>query len=176
MAEGVERIAKAAGINENTALQLASAYNSRQVARSNPADLADRLLRYPSEIFTDTMTINGEKVNVPLNLEYAERYMRAAHIVAAKQPVKSATLGRKITSISFFDLEKVGTRDQIETQKREMLKRMGGLMDTFPSFPNSGENTDAQMLLRDLQNPHTDSGQLTTHNLSEKNRRIWEYL
>lgn len=143
-----------AGISEKTALQLASAYNSRQIALSNPAFLADRLLRYPSEIFTDIIDADGTKLEIPINLEYAERYMRESHIIAAKQTIDSVTVNRNITSVSFFDLDQIGTREQIETQKSAMLEKMDGLRKAFPHPPESQNTADAQMLFKRLNNPY----------------------
>lgn len=106
----VAELAAEAGIDEQVALQLASAYNSGQIARLKPSYLAGALLKHKEDIFTDSLEVGGEKQELPINLEYVQRYLRNAHIVGVKQSISSATLGRDITSVSFLDLEKVTTR------------------------------------------------------------------
>jgi hypothetical protein len=150
----LDELATISGLGPEVVLHLASAFNVRQIALRNPMYLADRILRYPSEIFTDTLIIDGKEEKIPINMEYAERYMRMCHIVGVKQPVISATLNRDIISYSFFDLEKVGTRSQIESQRVEMLKRMGGLVGKFPSLPSPYTAENGSDLLIALQNAH----------------------
>jgi hypothetical protein len=156
----VTELAKTAGIDEDTARHLASAYNSRQMALSRPLFLADRLLRYPGDIYTETFVMDGEKVNAPMNLEYAEKFMREAHILAVKQSINSATLDRNITSVSFFDLEKIGTREQLASQQLSMLDKIGGLIGKAPDLPKPESAEDGRELLEILNDAHAKPEQI----------------
>ncbi len=157
----IAQIASHAGISEQTALQISSAFNSRQMALSKPQYLANRLLYNSSNIFNETgVIINGSREDLPINLEYAERYMREAHIVAAQQPVDSVTLDRTIQAVSFFDLDKIGTREQIDIQRHDMLQKMRGLIDVFPQLPNLEDAGAASPLIVALQDAHVKPHQL----------------
>lgn len=150
----IPEIASSAGISEKTTMQLASAFNSRLIAIRKPTYLADRLLRYPSDIFTDNVQVEGQEENVPFNLEYAQRYLRQAHIIGAKQTVDSATLGEEIGAVSFFDLEKIGTRDQISSQREEMEKKMIGLVEPLEATSVFEPDTEAKELIGILNDAH----------------------
>lgn len=127
----VVQIAEDAGISEQTARQLCGAYNARRIAATDPAYAVDRLVRNSPDIIGDTIRIGDEKVVIPVNLEYVQRYLRKAHIVGVKQQVSSATLDRDIESVSLFDLEKVFTNEDIEDQRAGTWQRLGGLATVF---------------------------------------------
>lgn len=144
----VNEIAQKTGVDAQVVLRLASAYNSRRMAAFKPKYLAYQLLGRPEDIITDTFDMDGQKQEIPINLEYAQRYFRAAHIVAAKQSMNSITLNRdSVPTFSFFDLEKVGTRDQLEEKKREMEEKMGGLLPHLPDLLKSEASGPTQELL-----------------------------
>jgi hypothetical protein len=107
----VSELAAAANVDERVALQLASAFNTRHIAQVRPSYLVSELLKRPTDIFAANLEIDGEKQEVPINLEYVQRFLREAHIVGVKQSISSDTLGRSITSVSFFDLEKTTKTD-----------------------------------------------------------------
>jgi len=124
--EDVARIVAESNIDEATSGQLAGAYNARQIAAINPVYLVSQLIQNKQNIVTNTINMNGVKQEIPLNLEYVERYLRLAHIVGVKQSVDSATLGRTITSVSIIDLERTKTAETHETERRTTWQKLGG--------------------------------------------------
>ena len=124
--EDVATIVAESGIDGATADQLAGAYNARQIAAINPSYLVSELLENRHNIVTVTLGVGGEKQEMPLNLEYVERYLRLAHIVGVKQSISSATLGRDITSVSFIDLERTKTTETHEAERRTTWQKLGG--------------------------------------------------
>lgn len=123
----VAEVAAEAGIHEQVALQLASALNTGRIARIKPSYLAGALLKHKEDIFVDSIEMNGAKQDLPINLEYVQRYLRNAHIVGVKQGVSSSTLNREITSISFLDLEKVSTEGGLEAERAATWQKLGGM-------------------------------------------------
>jgi hypothetical protein len=125
--EDVATIVAESGIDAATADLLAGAYNARQIAAIKPSYLVSQLIKNRHNIISDTLDVNGEKQEIPLNLEYVERYLRLAHIVGVKQSISSATLGRDITSVSFFDLERTKTVETHEAERRATWQKLGGV-------------------------------------------------
>ena len=124
--EDVATIVAESGIDRATADQLAGAYNARQIAAIKPSYLVSQLIKNRHNIVTDTLDVGGEKQEMPLNLEYVERYLRLAHIVGVKQSINSATLGRDITSVSFIDLERTKTTETHEAERQTTWQKLGG--------------------------------------------------
>lgn len=155
----VPELATEADINEPVALQLASAYNTRLVAMSHPAYLVNRLLRNRADIITDKFEINGEPQEIPINLEYVQKYLREAHIVGAKQLVDSATVGRAITTVAFFDLEKTTTVKDLETERQATWQKLGNMATAFSKLVKPEVHQDSP-LLRLLENPYAKPSKL----------------
>lgn len=61
-----------------------------------------------------------------------------AHVVGVKQSIGSATLHRDITSVSFFDLEKIATAKGLEAERKAIWQRLGGMATALSQF-NKGE-------------------------------------
>lgn len=144
--------AQAAGIKLETAMHLGSAFNARQACLAKPSYLVDLVLKNRHGIVSDVVEVNGNSIEVPFNLDYVERYLREAHIVGVRQAVSSATLGRSISAVSFFDLEKVNTEAQIGQERSETLRKLGTLATQMEMQPAPEQNSD--MLLRALEDPH----------------------
>lgn len=146
LSSDVAELATAASIDERVALQLASAFNTRHIAQVRPSYLVSELLKRPTDIFAANLEINGEQHEVPLNLEYVQRFLREAHVVGVKQSIGSATLGRDITSVSFFDLEKTTTDKGLEAERKATWQRLGGMATALSQF-NRGEVQPTQPLI-----------------------------
>lgn len=152
----IAKVAVDAGVNEGTVLQLASAHNALSIAAYNPAYLASLFLHTAGDYGTAKVTIGDETLELPVNMEYVQRYMRAAHIVGVKDRVFSVTVGRKIKSISFFDLEKTYTSGQLEAKRASIWAKLGSLASESAHIPKafkSGEKI--RPLLGLLEDPHT---------------------
>jgi len=152
--DDVVEIASWSGVSLETVNQLAGSYNSRVVALVQPSYLVHSLLKHgSSDIVIKDMKIGEERQATPLNLEYAQRYLRQAHIVGVKQRIDSATLGGNITSVSFFDLEKTSTETVLEEDKELMWQKLGGvataLTETNPETPTGPERNEVLQLLDD---------------------------
>jgi len=152
--DGVAEVAAIAGIGDQVALQLVGAFNARQISRLDPKYLIHKLAGQATDIFVDEVTINGEKTEVPVNLEYVQRYMRLNHIVGVKELLRSATLGKNITSISFFDLDKTTTTEHLEASRTETLEKLGELASGLNQLPQIEGNPDSKLLLRLFSDVH----------------------
>lgn len=146
LSSDVTELAATANIDERVALQLASAFNTRHIAQVRPSYLVSELFERPTDIFSATLEIDGEQQEVPINLEYAQRFLREAHIVGVSQPIRSATLDEDITSVSFFDLEKIRTNKGLITERKATWQRLGGMASALSQF-NVGEARPKQPLL-----------------------------
>lgn len=155
----VSDLATEAGINEQVTLQLASAYNSRQIALQKPSYLISLLIKHSNDIVTDSLEIDGERRKLPINLEYVQRYLREAHIVGVKQSVNSATLDRDIVSISFFDLEKTITAKGLEAEREAVWRKLGGVAISLGEVVRT-EVEQKQLLLRLLEDVHAKPDKL----------------
>jgi hypothetical protein len=154
----VTELAADANVDEHLALQLVSAFNARLTAHISPSYLVNELIERPADIFTVSLEIDGEKQDVPLNLEYVQRFLREAHIVGVKQRISSVTLNRSITSVSFFDLEKTTTNKDLEAERKDTWQRLGSIATAFSEF--QGEVQPKQPLLRLLTDAHAKPDKL----------------
>ena len=145
-------IAKQAGISEAVALQLSGAYNARQALVAGPLYAANRLGQNSTDIVSMKVNVGGEEKEVPLNLEYVQKFMREAHIVGIKEGISSATLNGSITSVSFFDLEKTFATDQLEKKREAIWTQLGALANRFEVFPWADESTKEPEVLNLLKN------------------------
>lgn len=149
--EDVAAMVAEAGMHEATASQLAGAYNARQLAAVVPSYLVMQLINHRHNMITDTFDVPGGKQEIPVNLEYVERYLRLAHIVGVRQSVDSATLGRDITSVSFFDLERIKTSDTLQSERSSVWERLGGTAAALSELSpvEAMPNDRLQTLLKD---------------------------
>ena len=122
----VATIVAESGVDQALADQLAGGYNARFLAHIHPSYLVHKLLNSRHDIVTGALDDGGKMQELPINLEYVERYLRLAHIVGVKQTLNSATLARKITSVSFFDLERTKTAESLASEREATWKRLGG--------------------------------------------------
>lgn len=146
LSSDVAELASTANIDERVALQLASAFNTRRIAQERPSYLVSELLKRPSDIFAANLEFNGVQQEVPLNLEYVQRFLREAHVVGVKQRVSSITLCHDITSVSFFDLEKTTTVKGLDAEREGTWQRLGGMATALSQF-NRGEEQPKQPLM-----------------------------
>jgi hypothetical protein len=149
----VPELAADAKIDERAALQLASSLNTRRIAQIKPSYLVSELLNHSTDIFTANLEIDKEKQDLPINLEYVQRYLHQTHIVGVKQSISSMTLGRDTSSVSFFDLEKTTTSKGLEAERKDTWQRLGA-MATALSQSNVGEVQPKQALLHLLSDVH----------------------
>ncbi len=152
-------LAAEAGVDEAVALQLVSAYNSQRIAQLKPAYLASQLIKHSKDIITDSLEVEGQRQELPINLEYVQRYLRHAHIVGVKQEVSSATLNRSITSVSFFDLEKTITDKGLEVERQRTWQRLGSVATALGEVMRP-EIDQKQPLLRLLEDAHAKPDKL----------------
>ncbi len=153
--DDVESIAQAAGIDEETALRLCSAFNtSAALAAGELPMLAVYILNAESDIFTVDYKLGDEKYTIPMNTDYVFRQLGELHVVAVKQKIWSATLDEDIESISFFDLHKIGTEDQIKAQRDE-VEKLAGLSGKLPDLYRFGNTSPEGQLFSALAGSYT---------------------
>src|SRR5690606_3841224 len=97
--EDLPDMANEAGVDESLAIHLAGAFNAGCLGYLKPAYLANLLSMRSADIVTETFEVGRERKDLPINLEYAQRFFRENHIVGIKQSINSDTLGRNISSI-----------------------------------------------------------------------------
>jgi hypothetical protein len=148
-ADDIAELATVAKIDEQVALQLASAYNTRLVVQSRPLTLVDSLLYSTDDFPTVHLRINDQVHEVPINLEYLRRFLREAHIVGIEQRINSTTLSRDITAVSFFDLDKITTDESLEIKRKSTWQRLGGMATALSQF-DQGMIQSEQPLLHAL--------------------------
>ncbi len=155
----VAEVASQAGIDERVALQLGSAYNSRLIGLVKPSYLVNELIKHSTDIFTVSLEVDGERQEMPINLEYVQRFLREAHIVGVKQKVISTTINREIYSVSLFELEKVTTTKGLEREKQATWQKLGGMVTALSQF-SGAELYSNQPLLRLLEDVYTKPNKL----------------
>lgn len=153
LASEVHEVATKIGVDDKDALQLAGAYNAYRYMSRYPVKFAKALLYNSSDIIMETVHIRGQDAEAPINLEYVQRLLRNAHIVGVQQQVDSATVGRSISSISLFDLEKTDTVADIERDRNEVWRRLGALAEGVQGMVPA-ELATTQPLLRELEDAH----------------------
>jgi len=155
--EDVPSIAQEAGISHELARQMCGSLNARRIILMNPGYLVHAMIGSRDGIITEPIKTGDVSYEVPLNLEYAERFFRQAHIVGVRQPINSATLGKEIVSISFFDLERINTEEHIRSERRETATKLGAIANRL-SIPEITPN--ASLLIRVLHDAHAKPRQL----------------
>lgn len=149
----IAALAQNTGLDEAVVLQLASGYNALQIALQRPGYLANLLLDNSEDIVNADLTIADKTQQVPVNLEYAARYFREAHVVGALQHVSSITLGRNIFAVSLFDLEKATTRQALHKQRQDTWRQLGHISTSLSSITRR-ETFEQNALLKLLLDPH----------------------
>ncbi len=118
--------AKATGLSEEEAKALVGSYNARQQALVSPARLTGKYMGKREDIVITSIKNDGE-LFVLLNLGYVPRMFEALHIVGAQNTVRSSTLGREITMVSFLDLNKINTVDKVAEARTKAAQSLGAL-------------------------------------------------
>jgi hypothetical protein len=116
--EDAATIVADSGLGKATVDQFVGAHNARQIAAINPSELVEELIKSRQGAAIYTFEVDGEKHKAPLNLKYAERYLRLLRIVGVKQSIASRSLRRDVTSVSFIDLERIRTAMPHESESR----------------------------------------------------------
>jgi hypothetical protein len=125
--DDTDRLVTQSGLSTEVVTQLIGAINSRQMAQVNPGYLISRLVNGSEDLSHGYMVLDGERIDMPLNLEYVQKYLHEAHIVGVQQPVYSATLDQDIEIVSFFDLDEVKTSRSKERERERSWTAFGGL-------------------------------------------------
>lgn len=157
--DNISHIAAEAGIDESATLQLASAYNSQRIAKINPAYLVNQLINNADGLSYAMTGIEGDQKEIPINLEYVQRYLQEAHIVGVKQDIDSVTLSRTIGCVSLFDLEKVNTQKGQENERQKTWQKLGGVAASMGELMQPEVNQE-QPLLRLLEDVYAKPDKL----------------
>lgn len=147
--DNADTIAQEAGVSQKAAQSFASAANSRILSITSPAYLVNQLLDSDKAIVSATLGEGDEAIQIPISIQYAENWLRANHIVGIKQKPNSATLGKEITSISLFDLNKVMTKEGMDKKLLKIQKTMGSIASGL-----EGRIDGDKPLLRLLEDAH----------------------
>lgn len=151
----VQKIAAQAGIGNELALQLASAFNARQFSLFNPQHLTRILRNNQFGIVTSTIKLGSGEVDVPVNVEYIERYMRHAHIVGVRHEIDSFTIDRKMSIVSFFDLQKTATVEQLRADRQAIWQKLGSMVRVFAHTTELRGTESSKRLVSILGDPHS---------------------
>lgn len=150
----VATLASQAGIDEPTALQLAGAYNARSMLSQNPAYLSARLLDQPTDMYVDTIQMDNAPEQVPVNLEYVQRYMHEAHIIGVVH--QGATEG----TVTYFDGDRTVSAQEYVAQQEAMQQTFGGIVAAIEERPGVPSGTQETTLLKQLSDPHAKPASL----------------
>lgn len=122
------RVSSVTGMNPGDVRTLTSAYNARNYIWQSPSRAASLIENTPSGIITQT---DEKGASFPVSLDYIARFMKESHIVGRESKADSATLGRVITLVSLFNLQKVNPIEQYELERERVSK---GLMPIAQSL------------------------------------------
>lgn len=137
--------------------QLAGSYNARQMALTNPVTLASELLSAEADIVTKTVNLDGQETEIPVNIEYAARYLQKAHIVGVKLP---ATESSTMSSISLFEPNKVATTESAQQDRHDTWEQLGALTGISETTAGNVAKKNELPLLRTLKDAHAKPEQL----------------
>ena len=151
--DDLDQLAEKSGLDHELVEQLAGSYNALRFAFLKPTYLASRFLKHRVDIVTDSITRGEERIDIPLNLEYAQRYFKENHIVGVRDPINSATLNRRAISFSLFDLHKMGSEPQIAYQREQMQQHLGSTAESIGKLLLP-EVQPSSLFMRYLENPH----------------------
>lgn len=157
--EDVEQLINTSGLDREVVLQLAGAINAQQIAQFSPGYLVNRLVSSSKDLSYGRVQLAGEWINVPLNLEYIQKYLHEAHIVGVQQPVYSATLDRNLDIVSFFDLDEVKTQVTKADERAQSWYSYGGLADKFDGLTRKSQRETSPLMSR-LTDAHASPEQL----------------
>lgn len=141
------------GSEESVVTQLVAGYNAKQLCALSPGYLAEQFLSSTAGIVTSRLAVDGEEQDIPVNLEYVQRFFRAAHIVGVMDNVDSYTVGRNIDSTSFFDIGRARTEAGLEAERQQIWGKLGGMVAAF-ELHEPLIKQDVHPLLKLLQNPY----------------------
>lgn len=152
--EQIAALASQAGVEESTALQLAGAYNARLMLSQNPAYLSARLLDQPTDMYVDTIQVDNASEQVPVNLEYVQRYMREAHIIGVMQQ------GDTGATVTYFDTDRTVRVPEQAEQQKTMQQTFGGIVSVIEERPGRPSGVQETILLKRLGDPHAKPASL----------------
>jgi len=144
----VKRLVAQSGLSTEVVAQLIGAINSRQMAQVNPGYLISRLMNGSEDLSHGHIVLDGERIDMPLNLEYVQKYLHEAHIVGVQQPIYSATLGREMDIVSFFDLDEVKTSQSRERERERSWTAFGGLAQAMDGLVNPEAQSSNPLMAR----------------------------
>lgn len=144
--DDTDRLVTQSGLSTEVVTQLIGAINSRQMAKVNPGYLISRLVNGSEDLSHGYMVLDGERIDMPLNLEYVQKYLHEAHIVGVQQPVYSATLDQDIEIVSFFDLDEVKTSRSKERERERSWTAFGGLAQAMDGLVSPEAQSDSPLM------------------------------
>lgn len=140
-------LASKTGVEQDAAMQIAGAHNSRKLVEFGMLPyLVKNLVDNPSNMYIGRFNSGDGTINAPVNLEYVQRFLRESHIVGVEQYVHSATLRKDIITMSLFDLEKVKTAKGVEKEKQLTRRKLGSLAMVFDKLPERDAQTNNDLL------------------------------
>lgn len=99
------------------ARQLLGAVNARIALANN---LSHTMLR-----FVSSSSENDDDRKFPINRDYVAHWVESMGIIGTSYGVHSATLGKNVETYQFFSLDKIGSQEQLEAEKRRRNKKFG---------------------------------------------------
>lgn len=115
-----EDIARRTGHQSVHIDRLAGAENMRRVLLRDPVEAAEQLLLHEA-----TSHPVVDMYGYPVNIEYAERWMKQAHVVGLSQRVHSGTLRKWVNMVTFFDLTNVQSESALQKERTLRARQFG---------------------------------------------------
>lgn len=151
-------IAGRSGLDEATAEGILGAINATQLIKYHPARIINALVGFEGREQKASLSIWGRE-DVPVNFEYVENWLRNINCVGVVQAITSGTVGRTIESISFFDLQRIQTKERADAF-REAIGRKLGSLGMNRANEVGVEKYGPMSLLGLLDNPHVSPKKL----------------
>jgi hypothetical protein len=154
--DDLAEIVARSGMGEVSVRRLAGAQNSKWAIENHPSWAILQVLHHKEDdidVFIDGKTL-------PFSIEYIQRFLREAHIVGVTQKPWSATLGRQIDSVSYFDLEQVNTPEEIQRKHGITQRLLGTIATEYGREPSEEFDDSSKELLNVLTNPYAKPREL----------------
>lgn len=181
--EDVSQIANEANVSERLVQQILGAFNASRYVQANPGLIVSKTLASEKSAVVDIQeVIGGEQIGVPVNLEYVERWLHLAHIVGARHSVDSGTIGKTISVVALFDLDRVATVDSKRKLRVNINKKLGGMAAVLEEVTEVKPEPDSEIITL-LQDAYVKPDRLVDavrkiegyNELFDMDTRVWEH-
>jgi hypothetical protein len=163
-ADDVSKICKQTGLESTTVRKMCEALNTRQMLVLDPGYAARNFLiarkeSKPTEKYPGAL----------MSQEYFASWSQNTHTIGVSRKVKSPNIRRSFRASYLFELGKVDSAENLETQKESRWRRTGRVALRMERLMGR-EKSDTPYFQRVLRNPNTDPRKLV-----EEAKKVGDY-